>query len=104
MVEMFVVDARRAADGDGSPFTLSDREGSARVLPEEISRVRNIVGMVAYLLGLDWTIGLDSLLQTLGDHWRQPADPADVLCLSDFYYLKKSLLTGKLAPVIRVGY
>jgi hypothetical protein len=52
-------------------------------LPEEFSRTRNILGMVDYLTGQDWTIRLDSLLQSLGDRWCQPADPVDVLYLSD---------------------
>ncbi len=49
----------------------------------EISSSPNVVGLVDYLKGPDWTVRLDSSLQTLDDSYRQPENPADVLYLND---------------------
>jgi hypothetical protein len=56
----------------------------ARVsLPEELSSKPNVVELLDYSTNLDWSIRLDRSLKLLDDHYRQPANPADVLYLSD---------------------
>ena len=52
-------------------------------LSRDVADAPNVVALVDTLTSEDWTTRLDSALQSLAGHWRTPANPADVLYLTD---------------------